>query len=180
MSDHGLVGRVIGVTRGASRILLLTDVSSRTPVLIDRTDARAILTGDSSSAPKLEYLRGMSPVRAGDRVLTSGDGGMFPRGLPVGTAVKGLDGVWRVQLDADDTALDFVRVLMFKDFSQLADQKELSGLPLPPMPGGPAKPQTVTMAAPQSAQPAAPPVPGAAPAPPQAAAKPAPAQGVQP
>ncbi|MCH1932738.1 rod shape-determining protein MreC, partial [Shewanella sp. A25] len=45
MSENGLVGRVIGVTDGVSRVLLLTDVASRTPVLIDRTNARAILTG---------------------------------------------------------------------------------------------------------------------------------------
>ena len=150
MSDRGLVGRVIGVTHGASRILLLTDVASRTPVLIDRTDARAILTGDSSSAPKLEYLRGQNPVREGDRVLTSGDGGLEPRGLPVGTAVKGLDGAWRVQLDADESSIDFVRILLFTDFSKLADQKELSALPLPAGPAAPVKPQTVVMAAPPS------------------------------
>lgn len=161
MSDRGLVGRVIGVTKGASRILLLTDVASRTPVLIDRTDARAILTGDSSSAPKLEYLRGQNPVRNGDRVLTSGDGGLEPRGLPVGTAVKGLDGAWRVQLDADETSIDFVRILLFTDFSKLADQKELSALTLPAGSSGPVKPQTVVMAAPT----------------PSGAAKPAPAAG---
>jgi rod shape-determining protein MreC len=148
MSERGLVGRVIGVTRGASRILLLTDVASRTPVLIDRTDARAILTGDSSTAPKLEYLRGQSPVREGDRVLTSGDGGLGPRGLPVGTAVKGLDGVWRVQLDAAESSIDFVRIILFTDFSKLVDQKELSALPLPPGPPAPTSPQTVIMAAP--------------------------------
>lgn len=148
MSDRGLIGRVIGVTNGASRILLLTDVASRTPVLIDRTDARAILTGDSSSAPKLEYLRGQNPVRDGDRVLSSGDGGLEPRGLPVGTAVKGLDGAWRVRLDADETSIDFVRILLFTDFSKLADQKELSALPLPAGSAGPVKPQTVVMAAP--------------------------------
>jgi rod shape-determining protein MreC len=148
MSDRGLVGRVIGVTNGASRILLLTDVASRTPVLIDRTDARAILTGDSSSAPKLEYLRGQDPVRNGDRVLTSGDGGLAPRGLPVGTVVKGLDGSWRVQLDADEASIDFVRIMLFTDFSKLVDQKELSALPLPVGSGAPVKPQTVIMAAP--------------------------------
>jgi rod shape-determining protein MreC len=148
MSDRGLVGRVIGVTNGASRILLLTDVASRTPVLIDRTDARAILTGDSSSAPKLDYLRGQNPVRDGDRVLTSGDGGLEPRGLPVGTVVKGLDGAWRVQLDADESAIDFVRILLFTDFSALVDQKELAALPLPAGSAAPARPQTVVMAAP--------------------------------
>jgi rod shape-determining protein MreC len=148
MSEHGLVGRVIGVTRGASRILLLTDVASRTPVLIDRTDARAIMTGDASPTPKLEYMRGLSPVRQGDRVLTSGDGGLSPRGLPVGTVVRGLDGVWRVQLDADESAIDFVRILLFTDFSTLADQKELAATPLPAGPPAPATPKTVTMAAP--------------------------------
>ncbi len=126
MSERGLVGRVIGVTNGASRILLLTDVASRTPVLVDRTDARAILTGDAGPTPKLEYLRGGEPIRDGDRILTSGDGGMIPRGLPVGTAVKGLDGSWRVRLDADETSIDFVRILLFKDFSQLVNQQELS------------------------------------------------------
>ena len=81
MSDHGLVGRVVGATRGASRVLLLTDVSSRTPVMVDRTNARAILTGDGGGHPKLAYMRGVDPVKIGDRVLTSGDGGIFPRGL---------------------------------------------------------------------------------------------------
>jgi rod shape-determining protein MreC len=126
MSERGLVGRVIGVTKGASRILLLTDVASRTPVLVDRTDARAILTGDAGATPKLEYLRGANPIKDGDRILTSGDGGMIPRGLPVGTAVKGLDGAWRVRLDADETAIDFVRILLFKDFAQLVNQQELA------------------------------------------------------
>jgi rod shape-determining protein MreC len=132
MNERGLVGRVIGVTHGASRVMLLTDVASRTPVLVDRTDARAILTGDASSTPKLEYLRGMDPIKDGDRILTSGDGGMIPRGLPVGTAVKGLDGVWRVRLDADSSSIDFVRILQFKDFSLLANQQELSQMTPPP------------------------------------------------
>jgi rod shape-determining protein MreC len=134
MNERGLVGRVIGVAHGASRVLLLNDVASRTPVLIDRTDARAILTGDASSTPKLEYLRGMDPIKEGDRILTSGDGGIIPRGLPVGTAVKGLDGVWRVRLDADESSIDFVRILLFKDFSLLANQQELAqpGPPSPP------------------------------------------------
>ena len=50
VNEHGLVGRIFGVTGGVSRMVLLTDVASRTPVLIDRTDARAILTGDGSGS----------------------------------------------------------------------------------------------------------------------------------
>lgn len=141
MNERGLVGRVIGVAHGASRVLLLTDVASRTPVLVDRTDARAILTGDASQTPKLEYLRGMDPIKQGDRILTSGDGGMIPRGLPVGTAVKGLDGSWRVRLDADESSIDFVRILLFKDFSLLASQQELAQpAPPPAVPSAPPAP----------------------------------------
>ncbi|WP_426031703.1 rod shape-determining protein MreC [Caulobacter sp. DWP3-1-3b2] len=133
MNERGLVGRVVGVANGASRVLLLTDIASRTPVMIDRTNARAILTGDGGPNPKLDYLRGADPIKEGDRVVTSGDGGVVPRGLPVGAAVKGLDGRWRVVLFADDTAIDYVRILLFTDFSQLADQKALLTRSLPPV-----------------------------------------------
>jgi rod shape-determining protein MreC len=133
MTEHGLVGRVLGVAKGVSRILLLTDVASRTPVLDDRSNSRAILTGDGGSTPKLDYLRGADPVKAGDRILTSGDGGLFPRGLPVGTVVQGLDGNWRVRLDSDDGPIDLVRILLFRDFSQLADQKALQAPVVPPL-----------------------------------------------
>ena len=143
MSENGLVGRVIGVTTGVSRVLLLTDIASRTPVMIDRTNARAILTGDGGPNPKLEYLRGEHPVREGDRVLTSGDGGVLPRGLPVGTAVKGLDGRWRVVLSSDAAPIDYVQILMFKDFAQLANRTELDTM-VPPPPAPSLQPLGVT------------------------------------
>jgi rod shape-determining protein MreC len=174
MSENGLVGRVVGVTSGASRVLLLTDVSSRTPVMIDRTNDRAILTGDGGRNPKLSYLRGREGPRQGDRVLTSGDGGVMPRGLPVGVVVKGLDGAWRVQLSSDRASIDFVRILKFEDFSQLVNMAELAapidpasmagGLPPPPpkpaiaLPAPPASastPAAGTTAAPRAATPAA-------------------------
>jgi rod shape-determining protein MreC len=136
MSENGLVGRIIGVTEGASRVLLLTDIASRTPVMIDRTNARAILTGDGGPNPKLEYLRGQDPVRQGDRIVTSGDGGVLPRGLPVGTAAKGLDGRWRVVLASDAAPVDYVRILAFQDFAQLANHEELDRMPVPPPPSG--------------------------------------------
>jgi rod shape-determining protein MreC len=132
MAEHGLVGRIVGVAHNASRVLLLTDIVSRTPVLVARTNARAILTGDGGPNPKLAYMRGENPVKVGDRVLTSGDGGVFPRGLPVGIAVQGLDGTWRVKLDSDNAPIDYVRIFLFKDFAQLADQKALAAAAMPP------------------------------------------------
>lgn len=153
MSETGLVGRVVGVAKGASRILLLTDIASRTPVMIDRTNARAILTGDGGPNPKLDYLRGKDPVKQGDRVVTSGDGGVFPRGLPVGVAVKGLDGRWRVVLDSDRAPIDYVQFLLFQDFSQLVDQAALNRVTVPARAG---PPPTVGVTAAPTAAPAPP------------------------
>lgn len=141
INEHGLIGRVVGVSGSISRVLLLTDVASRTPVLVDRTDARAILSGDGGSNPKLDYLRGKDAVREGDLILTSGDGGMIPRGLPVGKAARALDGSWRVKLLSERGGIDFVRVLLFQDFSQLLRPGELDTPPLASLSTAPAPSQ---------------------------------------
>lgn len=173
LSERGLVGRIVGVSGNASRVLLLTDVASRTPVMIDRSNARAILTGDGGPNPKLEYLRGRDAVHEGDRILTSGDGGVLPRGLPVGRAVKGLDGRWRIVLDADADAIDWVRILKFKDYSQLADQRALAATHLPPVITE--NPDDRIIAAPKPA-----PATGAAPAPAGSTPAPTPAPKAAP
>ena len=130
VTDHGLVGRITGVTGGVSRVVLLTDVASRTPVMIERTDARAMLTGDGGDSPRLEFIRGSGSIKAGDRILSSGDGGGLPRGLPVGVAAKGVDGAWRVKLFSDHGAIDYVRVLLFQSFGQLVSPNALNAPPL--------------------------------------------------
>ena len=139
LSEHGLVGRVIGVSRSMSRILLLTDLDSRVPVLVERTNARAILTGDGGPSPKLAYLRTHDALRDGDRVLTSGDGGVIPRGLPVGLVVRSADG-WRVALDSDAAPIDFVRILLFRNFSQLVPAKALAPTAFPSLATAPPPP----------------------------------------
>ena len=130
INEHGLVGRIIGASGNVSRMLLLTDVASRTPVLVDRTDARAILSGDGSGNPRLEFVRGVGSVQAGDRILSSGDGGGFPRGVPIGVAAKGIDGTWRVKLFSDRGAIDYVKILLFEDFGQLVGAGDLNAPPL--------------------------------------------------
>lgn len=130
INEHGLVGRVVGTSNNVSRMLLLTDVASRTPVLVDRTDARALLTGDGSGNPRLEFVRGVGSVQVGDRILSSGDGGGFPRGVPIGVAAKGIDGSWRVKLFSDRGAIDYVRVMLFEDFGQLIGADDLNAPPL--------------------------------------------------
>lgn len=158
INEHGLIGRVIGTTPGVSRVLLLTDVSSRTPVLVGRTDARAILRGDGFGNPRLDFLRSQDAIQPGDMILTSGDGGSLPRGLPVGVAARGIDGSWRVRLFSDRGAIDLVRVMLFEDFSRLADPAALDAPPLAGLRTPPPAPEPATTPEPE---PPAPPAAGA-------------------
>lgn len=114
VDGDGLVGRVVGLGRRASRLLLLTDFNSRVPVKVLPSGRRAILTGESDDAPRLNFLDATTGVAPGDRVMTSGDGEVFPPDLPVGViAVIGDYGA-RVQLSADYERLEFVRVLRYR------------------------------------------------------------------
>lgn len=113
VDGNGLVGRVVGVGQHATRLLLLTDFSSRVPVLVQPSGRRAILAGDATSAPVLEFLENPDQVNPGDPVRTSGDGGVFPPDLPVGRLIALPDGTWRVALSADYARLEFVRLLRY-------------------------------------------------------------------
>jgi len=164
MTEQGVVGRVVGVSPNASRLLLLTDPESRTPVLVDRTNARVVLTGDGGANPRLDYVRGHDVIKNGDLLVTSGDGGLYPRGLPVGVAQQDVRGLWRIRLFSDRGAIDFVRVFVYDDFSQMVDQAKLAESALPPLDVAPAAKLKAAETAPPPPSGALTPV-GAAPAP---------------
>lgn len=111
MDGLGLVGRISGVGESTSRVILLTDASSRIPVTIQPSGQKAMLVGDNSSFPPLAFLEAPEQVRPDDRVISSGDGGVFPAGILVGTVVQATDKRFRVRLAADYERLDFLRVL---------------------------------------------------------------------
>ncbi len=111
VDGNGLVGRVVGVGQRAARILLLTDFSSRVPVVVQPSGRQAILAGDGTPAPRLEFLETTEQINPGDQVRTSGDGGVFPPGLPVGQVMALPGNRWRVSLNADYERLEFVRLL---------------------------------------------------------------------
>jgi rod shape-determining protein MreC len=113
VTGDGLVGRLTDVGDRASRVLLLTDLNSRVPVVIEETRERAILAGDNSERPTLAYLPPDARVTSGQRVVTSGNGGVLPPGLPIGTVQVGRDGVPRVQSFVAWNKLEFVRVVDF-------------------------------------------------------------------
>lgn len=132
----GLVGRISGVGRNSSRVILLTDSNSRVPVTLQPSGQRAILTGDNTSRPPLDFLESPELVRPGDRVVSSGDGGVFPPGVLVGHVALGTDGRLRVQLSADYERLEFLRILRNYTLGRVTDtgsllirQAPASGLP---------------------------------------------------
>ena len=107
----GVVGQIVEAGERASRVLLVTDLNSRLPVLIENTRARAILSGDNSDWPRLQFFANADELQRGDRIVTSGQGGVFPPGLLVGVVASVGDRVGRVQLFADLNRLEYVRVL---------------------------------------------------------------------
>lgn len=137
MDGLGLVGRISGVGQGTSRVILLTDSASRIPVTVLPSGQKALLSGDNSSAPLLDFLENQDLVRPGDSVVTSGDGGLFPAGLLVGQAAQGPDRRMRVRLAADYERLEFLRVLRSRPTERIDDPGSLIEPQLPDQFGPP-------------------------------------------
>ncbi|TNC49020.1 rod shape-determining protein MreC [Rubellimicrobium rubrum] len=138
MDGMGLVGRVSGVGQTTSRVMLLTDTSSRIPVRVEPSGQKAILTGDNSFYPLLDFIEDRDAVRPGDRVVTAGDGALFPADLLVGRVAEGTDGRLRLRLSADYERLEFVRVLRSPLVESIKDPGGLivptAGIEPPPPP----------------------------------------------
>lgn len=125
LNEHGMVGRVVSVGRRSARILLLDDYNSHVPVIGEQSRVRAVMVGGVGARanldvvganldpPKLEFLVGATALRAGERIITSGDGGLFPRGVLVGWAEAHRNGAWRVRLASSRAPIDYVRLVPF-------------------------------------------------------------------
>ncbi len=114
VAQVGLVGRIVDTGSRSSRILLVTDLNSRIPVVLEKSRHRAILVGNNSELPRLTFLNGGVMIEVGDRVATSGHGGLIPPGVPVGSVVSVIDGVAAVQPFVDLDRLEYVRILRFE------------------------------------------------------------------
>lgn len=111
LAGEGLIGRIVETGESAARILLLTDINSRVPIIIEGTNQKAVLTGNNTAYPELKHLPKDSGLVEGTRILTSGDGGIFPFGLPIGKVVIGDNGNKYIQPYADMERITYVRVL---------------------------------------------------------------------
>jgi rod shape-determining protein MreC len=152
---RGMIGRIFLAGERTSWVILLSDLNSRIPITIEPGHVRAILAGDNAKAPGLETLAQGAIIKEGDQVVSSGDGGILPPGLPIGTIVQ--DGAgYRVALLADPAFSQDVMVVDFKNpvgppSAPTATDLPMTAAGLPPA----APPPPVTQTAPNSEAPGA-------------------------
>ncbi len=122
MGDESVIGRIDTVSPPYAKVILITDINSKIPVVVERTRVRGILSGNNKDLPQLIFMRSTTDVQEGDIVVTSGVGGMFPAGLPIGF-ISSINGN-RVEVEpmADLSRIEYVRIV---DYG-LAPDAELS------------------------------------------------------
>lgn len=111
LSERGVVGRVDKVGQMYSKIILITDINSRIPVMVERTRVRGILAGDNTSIPKMIFIPLDSELNVGDRIVTSGVAGVFPSGLPVGRVVSIEKNSLKIKPYSNLERLEYVRIV---------------------------------------------------------------------
>ena len=111
VSGEGLIGRVVEVGDKTARVLLVNDINSRVPVVVEDTGQHAIMAGTNENNPRLIHVPEDSVISDGVRIITSGYGGVFPQGLPVGRVQFNKTGLMDVVLFSDFDELQIVRVL---------------------------------------------------------------------
>ncbi len=131
LDARGLVGRILVAGESTSWVIPLKDINSRIPVTIGAQNAQAIVVGNNSEFPGLETLSQRANIKSGDLIVTSGDGGLLPPGLPVGTVLI-KNGRYRVALYADARSGSDVEVIDFKGFPEQPTAPSPADLPPPP------------------------------------------------
>ena len=118
LAPDGLVGRVVEVTPTSAKVQLLTDPVNAVGGLIQRTRVTGIVSGNLGAGARVRYLPLMADVVVGDQMVTSGMGGVFPKGIPIGriTAVERRSGALfqeaSLQPAVDLSRLEEVLILM--------------------------------------------------------------------
>lgn len=123
LGDESVIGRIDKVSGRYAKVILVTDINSKIPVVIERTRVRGILSGNNTSMPQLMFTRSTSDIQEGDVVVTSGVGGMFPSGLPIGFVNSIKNGVIDVETMADISRIEYVRIV---DYGLSAESESLN------------------------------------------------------
>lgn len=113
INDKGMLGRVIDVGAKTARILLLTDINSRIPVMAETSREHSIAAGGKGDMLSLMYLPENSKLKIGEKIVTSGDGALLPPGLPIGIVSKIEKDSVTVKPFVDWYRLEYVSVINF-------------------------------------------------------------------
>ena len=112
LNDNYLVGKVVEVNFSTARVLLLSDLNSKTPVTIEPGSVQAILSGTGKNSGIIQYLKENLPINAGSIVFTSGAGGLFKEGIPVGKIAE-INNKKVINFFSDFSQLGFVKVVLY-------------------------------------------------------------------
>ena len=112
LHNNYLVGKVIEVNFTTSRVLLLSDLNSKTPVSIEPGDIQAILSGTGKKEATIQYTKDNLSISNGSIVYTSGTGDLYKTGIPIGKVFEE-DNKKKVNFFADFTQLRFVKISNF-------------------------------------------------------------------
>ncbi len=127
MTTEGLYGHIVRTGAVSARVLLLNDINSRISVMDQRSQSRAIMVGGNSTPPKLEYVALSADWQIGDRVITSGDGGVLPRGLAIGKVIASKSGGFSVDLFNLQKPIDLVWVYPYAPIANPDDETVVKG-----------------------------------------------------
>ncbi|HIF61938.1 MAG TPA: rod shape-determining protein MreC [Candidatus Pelagibacter sp.] len=103
------IGRIVNVNFFSSRILLITDLNSKIPVVIEPGGYNAILSGRGDNRPALDYLPKNHTLKSGNKVYTSGKEGIFKPGIPIGEVILS-NSTPLVNLASDINQITFVNI----------------------------------------------------------------------
>ena len=113
LDGKNFVGRIVDVNFFSSRVLLVSDLNSKIPVIIEPSGHHAILSGNGTNKPILEYLPENYTIQDGDKVYTSGKEGIFSPGIPIGEIIIEKD-VVKTSLFSDLSQITFVNIKLGK------------------------------------------------------------------
>ena len=113
VTGEGLLGQVQEVGGLSARILLITDLNSRIPVILELSRISGIMIGNNELRPRLIHMPPGAVVSPGDRIVTSGHAGAFPPGLPIGHILSVGDSGVQVQTYIDPGRVEYVRIFDF-------------------------------------------------------------------
>lgn len=113
LSDSGVVGRVDKISNAYAKIILIIDINSKIPVIIEKNRVRGILSGDNTAVPKLIFVPLDAEVSPGDRIVTSGVSGVFPAGLPVGQVVSVSKNEIKIKPFVSLEKLEYVKIVKY-------------------------------------------------------------------